>query len=207
MIMKKPIKFVYFDVGGVLLDWREGHKRVAAKYNVPYESIRKVFEANWQNACRGVLPGDVYMGMFAQVLGMKGTLPEVSDFWSDHFTVISETHALVKELEGTYQLGIFSNAEQNSMKYAFAKGLIPAAPWYTKIDSSRYGTIKPEEKIYEIAEAAAVGYSREELFFIDDVPEHIRVAQARGWQGMVFNTDDVKGSVQKLRKILLHKKK
>lgn len=201
----KPIRFVYFDVGGVLLDWREGHKRVAEKYNVPYENIRKVFEANWREACRGTLAGDVYMGMFAQVLGMKGPLPEVSDFWSDHFTVISETHSLVKELVGNYELGIFSNAEKNSMKYAFAKGLIPDVSWRVKIDSSKHGSVKPEEKIYEIAEEAAIGVSREELFFIDDVPEHITVAKARGWQGMVFDTNDVKGSVKKLREVLLNK--
>lgn len=201
--MKKPIKFIYFDVGGVLLDWREGHKKVAEKYNVPYESIRKVFEANWREACRGTLPGDVYMGLFAEVLGMKGILPEVSDFWSDHFTIISETHDLVRELVGVYELGILSNAEQNSMKYAFAKGLIPDISWRAKIDSSKHGVIKPEEKIYEIAEAAIEGISREEIFFIDDVPEHVTVATARGWQGMVFDTNDVKGSVQRLRKELL----
>lgn len=200
---KKPIRFVYFDVGGVLLDWREGHKRVAEKFNVPYENIRKVFEANWQEACRGTLAGDVYMGLFAEVLGMKGPLPEVSDFWSDHFTKISDTHALAQELAGVYELGILSNAEENSMKFAFQKGLIPDISWKVKIDSSKHGTIKPEEKIYEIAEAAAVGVSREELFFIDDVPEHIRVAKARGWQGMVFDTNDVKGSVKKLREELL----
>ncbi len=202
---KKPIKFIYFDVGGVLLDWREGHKRVAKKYNVPYDSIRAVFEANWREACRGTLKSETYMGMFAEVLGIKGPLPEVSDFWSDHFTVISETHTLVKELVDTYQLGILSNAEENSMKYAFAKGLIPDVSWRVKIDSSKHGTVKPEEKIYQIAEVAAIGISREELFFIDDVPEHITVAKARGWQGMVFDTNDVKTSVKKLREELLQK--
>lgn len=201
---KKSVRFIYFDVGGVLLDWREGHKRVAEKYNVPYENIRKVFEANWREACRGTLPGDVYMGMFAEVLGMKGPLPEVSDFWSDHFTKIADTHTLVTELIEVYELGIFSNAEENSMKFAFQKGLIPDVSWRVKIDSSKHGTIKPEAKIYEIAEAAASHVSPEELFFIDDVPEHIAVAKARGWQGMVFDTNDVKKSVQSLRKALVN---
>lgn len=201
----KPVRFIYFDVGGVLLDWREGHKRVAKKYNVSYDAIRSVFEANWKEACRGTLKSETYMGMFAEVLGIKGPLPEVSDFWTDHFSAISESHMLVKELVSFYDLGIFSNAEENSMKYAFAKGLIPDISWRAKIDSSKHGTIKPEAKIYEIAEQAASGFSPEELFFIDDVPEHITVAKARGWQGMVFDTNDVKGSVKKLREELLKK--
>lgn len=199
---KKAIKFVYFDVGGVLLDWREGHKRVAKKYNVSYEAIRSVFEANWIEACRGTLKSETYMGMFAEVLGIKGPLPELSDFWTDHFSAISESHTLVKELVSLYDLGIFSNAEENSMKYAFAKGLIPDVSWRVKIDSSKHGTVKPEEKIYEIAEAVAGGFEREELFFIDDVPEHIAVAKARGWQGMVFDTNDVAGSVAEIKRLL-----
>lgn len=201
MTMKKPTKFIYFDVGGVLLDWRAGHQKVAAKYNVPYESIRDVFEANWQNACRGILAGDEYMGMFARVLGITGTLPEVADFWTDHFTVISETHSLVAELSRTYRIGILSNAEKGSMKYAFQKGLIPKASWEVTIDSSQYGVIKPETRIYEIAEAA-VNVTPEELFFIDDVPTHITTAESRGWKGMVFDTGDVKGSVEKIREHL-----
>jgi FMN phosphatase YigB (HAD superfamily) len=196
---KKPVRFIYFDIGGVLLDWREGHKKVAKKYNVPYESIRDVFEANWKEACRGTLKSDVYMGMFAKVLGMKGPLPEVSDFWTDHFSVIKESHTFVYDLQDSYALGILSNAEENSMKYAFEKGLIPDVPWRVKIDSSKHGTIKPEEKIYKLAEQAATEFDPEELFFIDDVPEHIAVAKSRGWQGVVFNTNDIAGSIKEIK--------
>lgn len=199
--MKKTIKFIYFDVGGVLLDWREGHRRVAKKYNVPYESISKIFDANWQAACRGTLSSDDYMGMFASLLGITGPLPDVSDFWTDYFTKIPQGHQLVQELSETYQLGILSNAEKGAMKHASAKGLIPAISWASLVDSSEHGTIKPEPRIYEIAEQKS-GVSPEEIFFIDDVPLHIEIAKARGWQGLVFDTNDATSSVKSIRDVL-----
>jgi HAD superfamily hydrolase (TIGR01509 family) len=200
--MKKPIKFVYFDVGGVLLNFTEGHKKVAQKYGVPFETLRKVFDENWKAACKGTLSNADYMAKLAKVLPLKDPLPDITDFWTDHYLPIPETHALVHELKETYMLGIFSNAEDGAMINAFRKGLIPQAPWTATIDSSKYGTIKPEARIYEIAEQA-VQVTPEEIFFIDDVEEHITVARSRGWQGMVFDTNDAAGSVQKLKKHLL----
>jgi 2-haloacid dehalogenase len=44
---------------------------------------------------------------------------------------------------------------------------------------------KPEPRIYEIAESR-FGLPPEKLLFIDDKPENIAAAVARGWQGHVF---------------------
>ncbi len=44
---------------------------------------------------------------------------------------------------------------------------------------------KPEAEIYAIAEAR-FGLPPQQLFFIDDKPENITAAIARGWQGHVF---------------------
>lgn len=44
---------------------------------------------------------------------------------------------------------------------------------------------KPDPAIYAIAEAR-FGLPPEELFFVDDKPENVAAATARGWQGHVF---------------------
>lgn len=199
--MKKTIRFIYFDIGGVLLDFREGHKLVAKKYGVPYEAIQEVFEANWKDACRGVLSGERYMAKFAKVLQLSEPYPDHADFWTDYFVPISQTHALVRELLPMYELGLLTNAEKGSAKHAYSKGLIPSIPWKAIVDSSDHGTIKPEARIYEIAEKAA-GVSPEEIFFIDDVEAHITVAKSRGWQGIVFDTKDPNGAIKNIKKEL-----
>lgn len=201
--MKKSIRFVYFDVGGVLLNFVEAHKKVARQYGVPYESVLAVFEKYWRDECRGKISGSRYMELFAEVLGMKPPLKDAGDFWSDHFLSVTPMHDLIHELKDIYKLGILSNAGPGVLDQSFRKGHIPGISWATVVDSSQHGVIKPEAKIYEIAEEMA-GVDPAEIFFIDDVPEHITVAQARGWQGMVFDTGDVEGTVRKLKKKLLH---
>ncbi len=199
--MKKPVTFIYFDIGGVLLSWREGHIRAAKKYGVPHEAVSRIVDAHWAAACRGTLSNADYMAMFAKVFGLRDPLPDLTDFWTDHYTPILETHTLVHELKGSYRIGLLTNAENGAMKHATKKGLLPVIPWASVVDSSQLGTIKPETKIYEIAEKAA-GVPPEEIFFIDDVPEYVEIAKSRGWQGMVFDTKDVVGSIKMLRIIL-----
>lgn len=179
-----------------------GKRRVAEKYNVPHEVIRDIFDKNWRAACKGLLSNEEYMAMFARALNMKAPLPDVSDFWTDHHVPILQTHALVHELTLSYRVGILTNAEKGAMKHALQKGLLPSVSWASKIDSSEHGTIKPEDRIYEIAEKAS-GVKPSEIFFVDDVPAHITAAQKRGWHGMVFDTNDVEKSIKKLKEALL----
>jgi HAD superfamily hydrolase (TIGR01509 family) len=51
--------------------------------------------------------------------------------------------------------------------------------------SGHLGVVKPDARIYEIVEGQS-GLSGDQLFFIDDRPENIAAAEARGWQGHLF---------------------
>ncbi len=53
--------------------------------------------------------------------------------------------------------------------------------------SARLRMLKPEPQIYAALEAASP-YPPAELLFVDDRPENITAAKARGWQGYVFDT-------------------
>lgn len=197
---KKPVQFIYFDVGGVFLDWIQGNKNAASRYGVEYSRIEQIHQVYWEKAGRG---GDTteYMNAFASLFHLASSNIEYTDFWTDFHIPILDMHAFALDVQKTYRLGLLTNAEKNAMKHASRKGLIPQIAWDAIVDSSEHGTIKPEVKIFEIAQNAA-NVQPEEIFFIDDVSEHIRVAKARGWQGMVFDTNDVAGSVKKLRELL-----
>ena len=199
---KTPIKFIYFDVGGVLLNFVHAHKKVAAQYNVPYESVLAVFENNWREECRGNISPAQYMQLFADALGMTDVPADAGDFWSDHFLSVTPMHELARALSTTHQVGILSNAGPGVLDHSMRKGHIPDIPWSAIIDSSRHGVIKPEEKIYEIAEKAA-GVSPEEILFIDDVPENITAATARGWQGIVMDTSDPQKTIERIKRGLI----
>lgn len=200
--MKKSIKFVYFDVGGVFLDWKKGQELVATKYDVRLEDITCIFDDIWDDTGRGKLYGVAYMARFAPLFNMKEPFCDASDFWTDHHVPMTRVHEFAVELSKIYRLGLLTNAAKGDMKYAMQKKLIPDIRWNSIVDSSVHGVLKPEAKIYEIAEKTS-GVSPKEIFFIDDIPEHIEVAKSRGWQGMVFDTNNVEKTVTKLRKQLI----
>lgn len=52
--------------------------------------------------------------------------------------------------------------------------------------SGREGVVKPDPRIYEIAEART-GLAGADLFFIDDREANIAAARARGWRGVRFD--------------------
>ncbi len=191
---------IYFDVGGVLLDWKQGLKNASVKYGVPLATIHETISIYWDSAGRG---GDTaeYMQALGKLFRLKGPLPELTDFWSDYHTPISITHAFVNELKASFRLGIITNAEKNAMKHALKKGLIPDVGWDPIIDSSEVGLLKPEAGIFEIAERR-VNLKPEELLFIDDIPEHIDSVVSRGWRGVVFDTDNPHRSIQRIRDAL-----
>lgn len=198
--MKKPITFIYFDVGGVFLDWKKGIRRAAEKYGVAYDDIARVVTAHWEVSGRG---GDTapYMRDLARLLNIPAPYPEVTDFWTDYHVPIPEMHEFVRSLPKSYRLGIITNAERNAMKHASRKKLIPDMAWEAIVDSSEIGYVKPEAQIYDAAEKAA-GVAPAELLFTDDVPEHIDAVRARGWHGVVFDPDDIPGSIKRIRKEL-----
>lgn len=203
--MKKSVKFIYFDVGGVLLDWQQGQRIAAEKYHVDVSSIHAIDEVYWEHAGRG---GDTteYMKALAALFHLPEPFPESTDFWTNHHVPILETHALVIELKRFYKLGLLTNAEHNGMHNARRKGLLPDVEWDAIVDSSLLGVIKPEKRIYEIAEQMS-GVKPNEIFFTDDRLLNVTTAKSRGWQGMVFETNNASRSVKKLTRLLLENKR
>lgn len=70
---------------------------------------------------------------------------------------------------------------------------VPKFPFYTLFDrtyvSGRMGVMKPDAEIYRRVEEDC-GVPPAGLLFADDRPENIAAAEARGWQGHLFDGPD-----------------
>lgn len=198
--MKQPIRFIYFDVGGVLLDWVKGFEKASEKYHTPVSEIYGLVKKYWDHV---VVGGDTTAYMKELYAHMNISKPhlDVTDFWTDHHEPIQETHAFVIELKKTFRLGLLTNAERNAMHYATQKRLIPSLQWDIVVDSSVQGVAKPDARIYEIAEKMA-GVSAQEIFYTDDVPEYVEAAKSRGWHGIVFDTNNPIQSIKAIKDYL-----
>lgn len=196
------IKFIYFDVGSVMVDNDIAIERVAKKHKVDREDVLSIVEANWRAGCRGELSTQDYFAIFTKKLGITHPSSDMADFWSDHQGFFPETHDFIRELVKEYRLGILSNAELGILQQLMDKKKIPNVNWEVVVESAKHGTIKPEEKIYEIAESFVPDVKPHELFFIDDHIEMVEAAKKRGWHGEVFDPKDRIGSIDIIKKML-----
>ncbi len=195
------IKFIYFDLGGVVIDNHKAHKEIAKMAGSTPEQISDFFSVNWKKACEGAMDSVAYMKLLKDQFNAPHLSNDFVSVLTDAQGFYEETHLLIEELAVDYKLGILSNAEFGVIDALFAKKKIPNVAWHTIVESAQYNVVKPDPKIYEIAEKLA-GVSADELFFIDDLEHNVDAARARGWHGEVFDPHKPTESVKKIKSAL-----
>ena len=202
--MKNSIKFVYFDIGGVFLRWREMFEAIAVKIGKTETELMEVFGRYDDLACKGDITSNELWEKMKNELGLEKTKDDFDDFMSysiESFTVIPETHEFAKEVSSHFPIGLLSNVHTGVYELVRGKGLIPDLPYKVAIRSCDIGMAKPEPPIYRYAQKQA-GVSASSILFTDDIPVNIEAAQKLGWQGVVFDTDQPEKSIREIRKIL-----
>ena len=194
------IKFVYFDMNGVLLkDYHRAFTKIAEQAETYIDKVEAVF---WQfNDPNN--SGDMSMREFnkrmGEALGMKGF------DWVPHYMSVvkplKETHELIKELAKDYQVGLLTNTFPGARNLLKEKGKLKGLKFNRIVDSSEVKAVKPDIKIYQIAEEKAA-VKPAEILFVDDNHENIRVAGHRGWHTVWFDTDYPKQSIERIREAL-----
>lgn len=184
-----PPQAVVFDIGRVLYDWNLRH--LYAKLIVdPAELdwfLAHVVTEDWHFQSDGGRP-------------LAEMLPERIAQFPDHAHLI-ETYAerfletLPGEIAGTHALAR-RLADRGVPLYGltnfgaeFWARFRPTAPLFELfadvVVSGEERCVKPEARIYEIAEAR-FGHPPHALFFTDDNPANVAAAAARGWQAHLF---------------------
>lgn len=193
------IKFIYFDVGSVIVDNDYSRRKMARDHNLPLEKVLKVFEDNWKAGCIGVLSNEEYHQIMVRELGISHPSGDFTDLLAHYQAPIEKTHTFIHEIKSQYRLGILSNAEKGALAKQIDKGHIPAIDWEVIVESAQHGVIKPDSAIYQIAESLVPDLEPHELFFIDDHIEMVDAARSRGWHGEVFDQSRADHSFSMIR--------
>jgi len=203
-MIKNPIQFIYFDLGGVVLNFSGGFVRLAAAFGKPQLVIEQAYFRHAAPAARGRISTAEFWNRIRQDLNLRQN-EAVFDYegcWTDGFIPIPQTHQLMRELAARYSIGILSNTEFGVYECAVRKGSIPGdIDFAVVIKSCEVGAVKPEQAIYQIAERRAE-VSGEAILFIDDRPDNIHAAQALGWRGVVFDTAHPAQSIREIKAML-----
>lgn len=185
------VKFIYFDVGGVILNTDRAYKNISKISGKSMDEINKVFE---KYAALGKKDAKEILEDYKQELNV--TFETYEDFVKIHtaaFTTIKETHGLMRKLIKSFPLGLFSNTEPLILETSISSGKIPDISYKTILASCYVGYRKPQKEIYLIGQERA-GFNARNILLVDDKKENVDAAKALGWQAIQFNTRGSKAS-------------
>ena len=191
--MNQKIKFIYFDVGGVLiLDFSNTNKWQELKSDLGVApEIDSEFEVVWKKYRERIcLDFDVdhLLPEIQKRVGLKiaKNYSLLNDF-VNRFQANPSIWPILKIARNHYKIGLLTNMYPRMLKTIEKANLIPKLNWDVVIDSSQVMRQKPDPEIFELATKKS-GFKNEEILFIDNSIKNTLAAQKIGWQ--VFHYDN-----------------
>jgi FMN phosphatase YigB (HAD superfamily)/DNA-binding XRE family transcriptional regulator len=182
---KSGVRFVYFDINGCLIRFfHPAFTRLATETGISAELIETGFWHLNDLACRGDMTMSDFNEAFADKLGIESV--DWTNYYFEAIDVVEEMQSLLVWASEHYQVGLLSNIMPGFISRMIEEGALPRVAYDQIIDSSVEKTIKPEDKIFEIAESRS-GVKPEEILFIDDSRTNLMAAERRGWKVLWFD--------------------
>lgn len=198
---KSGVRFVYFDINGCLVRFfHQAFSRLSHETGVPVDQIETAFWHYNDEVCRGEMSFEDFNQAFGRRMGLK-TL-DWGKYYVEAVEPISEMHALLPWVLEHYEVGLLSNIMPGMIDVLKKAGKIPTLPYHTIIDSSVVGAIKPEAKIYQIAQEKA-GVPANQILFVDDSRTNLMAAEKLGWHVLWFDDYRPAKSVEHIRQALV----
>jgi FMN phosphatase YigB (HAD superfamily) len=184
-------KVVIFDLGKVLVDfdYAIAVRRIAARGRIPAEEFGS-FIATAPLLFRyelGQLTSEEFYKEVCAITGFSGNFDEFSLAFGDIFVPIEpmvQLHAALRK-RGMPTF-ILSNTNELAVRH-----IRRSYPFFLDFQgyilSYEHGVMKPEPKIYEIAERVT-GQQGLDILYLDDRPENVTAAAERGWQVILQET-------------------
>ncbi len=186
------IRFVYFDLGNVLLHFsvRRIVSQLAKVVNVEENDVQAALfdDQNYRSYEIGDISEEEYFCRFREALGIDVALEPMRDAVNEIFWANDPILPIVRKLSKTnFPRGILSNTNEGHWKYlesAFPR-IWDCFPEH-KIASFEKKALKPFREIYEIALQDARNeipdLKADEVLFIDDLEDNARGAAEFGFK-------------------------
>lgn len=186
-----PPAFVYFDLGNVLcfFDRDRVFRSMAAVSGAAPATIRRVVMDEGLQAAleRGEIDWPAFHETFCRQTGTRPESVALARAASDMFWLNVGILPVVAACERAgIPLGILSNTCEPHWASLLAEGysILPGS-FREVVLSHEVRAAKPGRPIYDVATARA-GVPPEQIFFCDDLPEHVEAARAAGWDAELF---------------------
>ena len=177
-----PPAFLYFDLGKVLIDF-ELHlmfRQMAEAAGVdPPAVMAALMEGGLQRQYEmGRISTPAFYETFCQRTGTRADRKALTKANREIFHLNEPMERLIRGLHGSgRRLGVLSNTNPNHWDYCRRHYPVLKECFAVHVLSYRVGTCKPDAAIFHAA-AEMAGHAPEDIFFTDDMAEHVASARA-----------------------------
>ena len=194
------IRFVFFDLGNVIVSFDPDRavQNLSTRFGVSFDAANHaIYGSRLQDRFEhGEIQGDKFAEEIRRMLGPESIdannvaqniqTREILDLVSDMFTPIESMVNVVQRVrESGVAYGLLSNTCLAHWDWiARQQWLVSQLEWPVRILSCEVGSMKPELRIYEVAEQRS-GVAARNLLFLDDKTENVEAARRRGWNAEV----------------------
>ena len=194
------VKFVYFDINGVLVRFfQRAFAKIAEDTGARPDVIESTFWHYNDALCKGNLNIDDFNKIIAKKLHLNNF--DWAKYYLSSVDPITEMFDCLDWVSQHYKIGLMSNIIDCFIAQMIKRKLLPNLPYDAIIDSSVEGYIKPEENIYKIAVSKA-GVLPKEILLIDDDRPNLMAAEHLGWHVLWFDDYQPSKGVDKIKKAL-----
>jgi len=202
------IKFIFFDVGGVVVDdftgnnkWEEMKEFMGVREGVEKEFDELYDKYELKDLClsRNV---DSLMPLFSKKFGIH--FPKnfsMLDYFVEHLYINHHIWPIIKKAKCNFRIGLLTNMYVDMFEKIRKNKLLPPIDWDIIIDSSIVGLQKPDPKIFALSEDKC-GVKGEEILFIDNSKENIKSADKFGWNTFLYDSTNHQKSCTELDKFI-----
>lgn len=193
VLMSSEIKYIYFDLGGVVIfdfsgnnKWQEMIQGLGLN-----ESEQKVFNEIFNNYAKKYnFCIDYDLDNLIPILKKRGLrFPKDYSLLTDmvnRFDANPTLWPILTSLQTKYYLGLVTNMFPRMLYKIKKRNIVPPVPWKNIIDSTKVGKQKPHRDFYNTAQKAA-GVSGNEILLIDNLPINLKGAEALGWHTLLYD--------------------
>jgi FMN phosphatase YigB (HAD superfamily) len=197
---KSGVSFVYFDVNGCLVHfYQRAFAQLALATGAPADQVETAFWHYNDEVCRGTMSLSDFNAKLSERLRVDTVNWET--YYLDTIEPITEMQELLKWASERYKVGLLTNTMPGLISTMRRDGLLPQISYDAIIDSSEVAAIKPETKIYEIAQERA-GVPAAEILLIDDSRVNLMAAEKLDWHVLWFDDARSDESVERARQAL-----
>jgi transcriptional regulator with XRE-family HTH domain len=198
---KSGVRFVYFDINGCLVRFfHRAFTRLAEDSGAPADVVETTFWHFNDAVCRGEMSMDEFNQAFAERIGINSV--NWMEYYLSAIDPIEEMQELLAWASQNYYVGLLSNIMPGFIDAMMERNLLPKVPYTSIIDSSKTGAIKPEQQIYEAAQAYSSGCAPAEILLVDDSRANLMAAEKLGWKVLWFDDYRPDESILRIRSAL-----